>query len=317
MDHRHRRSSGAHSRPLWRRLLIEARGYLEALVVAFLVVTFLFTTVGVVGSSMRPTLNGGADHAHVLRSLLTGDRVFIPKVSTWLRRAGLLGPFARGDIVVLREPKASPDYRIKRLKGCFESVLIDRCRPFFIKRVIARPGDTVSIRAGQVRVNGTAIDQSFVTATGTVQVAPVEFPRLILQAGEPAAMEIGFDPTYGGVPYPVLPTVRRGTGFLPVDDPRVQHYYGSLLRHVVVPPGAPEGVPVLAAFRIPPGHYFVMGDNRSAGGSEDSRYFGAVPAGDIAGRATAVIWPPLRHGKLNWRLLKPPPGFAAVPAPVP
>ena len=294
-------------------MLQELRGYLEALVIAFLVVTFLFTTVGVVGSSMQPTLDGGKDHAHLLRSLLTGDRVFIPKATTWLRRAGVLGPYGRGDIVVLREPKASPDYRIRRLQGCFESLLIDRCRPFFIKRVIARPGDTVSIRAGQVRVNGAAIDQSFVTASGTVSVAPVEFPRLIVRNGRPTAMEIGFEPTFGGVPYPVLPTVRRETGFLPVSDPRVQHYYGSLLDHVVLPPGAPEGVPILAAFRIPEGHYFVMGDNRSPGGSEDSRYFGAIPAGDIAGRATAVLWPPVRHGKLNWRLLPPPAAFSAVP----
>lgn len=42
---------------------------------------------------------------------------------------------------------------------------------------------------------------------------------------------------------------------------------------------------------VPPGHYFVMGDNRSPGGSLDSRVFGPVGVGDIAGRALASVWP--------------------------
>ncbi|WP_291426281.1 signal peptidase I, partial [Deinococcus sp.] len=39
---------------------------------------------------------------------------------------------------------------------------------------------------------------------------------------------------------------------------------------------------------VPAGQYFVMGDNRTANGSEDSRMFGPVPLRDIAGRAAAV-----------------------------
>jgi hypothetical protein len=61
----------------------EVRGYAEALVIAFLIVTFVFTTVGVVGSSMRPNLNGGS--GQLPEALFTGDRVFIPKYDTWLR----------------------------------------------------------------------------------------------------------------------------------------------------------------------------------------------------------------------------------------
>ncbi|MGD0313476.1 MAG: signal peptidase I [Acidimicrobiales bacterium] len=41
--------------------------------------------------------------------------------------------------------------------------------------------------------------------------------------------------------------------------------------------------------KIPPGEYFVMGDNRTD--SEDSRFFGPIPKSLIVGRATAVIWP--------------------------
>ena len=44
----------------------------------------------------------------------------------------------------------------------------------------------------------------------------------------------------------------------------------------------------LAARTVAPGTYFVMGDNRDD--SNDSRYWGAVPAGHIEGRALFVYW---------------------------
>lgn len=47
----------------------------------------------------------------------------------------------------------------------------------------------------------------------------------------------------------------------------------------------------LAPVTLGKDEYFVMGDNRHAGQSKDSRYFGNVNKKDIVGRAEFVFWP--------------------------
>ncbi|HEY5286980.1 MAG TPA: signal peptidase I [Solirubrobacteraceae bacterium] len=48
--------------------------------------------------------------------------------------------------------------------------------------------------------------------------------------------------------------------------------------------------------KIPPGHWFMMGDNR--GESDDSRFWGPVPTGWIIGQAIVTYWPLDRIGIL-------------------
>ncbi len=286
----------------------EVRGYAEALVIAYIVVTFLFNTVGVVGSSMRPNLDGGAGSSNVLQSLLTGDRVFIPKYETWLRRAGIMGPYSRGEVIVVREPENSPSAQERSR------------RQFFIKRVIGIPGDRLRIEAGEVYVNDHRVDQSFITASGEIDPDPINWPVVTATDGEVDGLVVGFNRTLAGTAVPDLPRTGYNPHALPLDDPWVQLYYGLTVDSLAaVPAGAPDGRPFVLDLIVPQDHYFVMGDNRqsSRGGSEDSRYFGPVPSLSIAGRAASVIWPPRRDGEWNWRGLRPPEAFAAIPDPAP
>ena len=83
---------------------------------------------------------------------------------------------------------------------------------------------------------------------------------------------------------------------------------------------------------VPAGQYFMMGDNRNPGGSQDSRFFGPVPMNNISGRAAFVMWPFVRKTQAdytceknskdsvklsgdtvgNWHILQKPAGFKAL-----
>src|SRR5208337_4419388 len=110
-----------------RRRFFETRYWLRDLILsillAFIVIVFLYQPVQVEGTSMMPRLE---NH----------ERIFINKFLYRFR------PIERGDVVVFKYP-------------------LDPSKSY-IKRVIGLPGDKVSIRDGHVLVNGKPLSEPYV-----------------------------------------------------------------------------------------------------------------------------------------------------------
>ncbi|WP_041657846.1 signal peptidase I [Marinithermus hydrothermalis] len=248
----------------------------EALLIAFVVTTFGFTTVAVFGSSMQPTL------AH-------GERVFVPKYEAWAVRFGLT-EWRRGDIAILKPPQGAPN------SVTAFPVLGFTFRPFFIKRIVGLPGDVVSVRRGVVYVNGQPLDEEHITRFITPY--PDSFPRVEVRRGRVVR--------FAGIPVDRLPEYLKPA--LEMLEP---------LPEEVIAASQARTVEYVGSLRLKEGYYFVLGDNRSLGGSEDSRTFGPVPARNIAGRATFVWWPLVRRDEEGWRVnvrrLEVPQAFLSVP----
>lgn len=178
---------------------------------AFLIQAFVVKPYKIPSGSMEPTLTVGQ---HIL-----ANRIGM----------SLDGPHV-GEIVVFHPPAPAesqicgPSPHRVTLGGaaCDDPVPVE-ASVNFVKRIVAGPGDVISIREGHVYRNGEREPDSYTNPCGGV--GECNFP-----------------------------------------------------------------VPI----KIPPGHWFVMGDNR--GRSDDSRFWGPVPTSWLIGGAVATYWPPDRIG---------------------
>lgn len=130
----------------------------------------------------------------------------------------------------------------------------------YIKRVIGLPGDKIQMRGGVIYINGAAVERRKVGETRNVDM-------------------IGDIPPSGNL-------------FNPSVDRPVSIYRETLPNGVsyntfsIMPMGPGDNTNV---FEVPPGHYFMMGDNRD--NSLDSRFsLGYVPFENLVGRANLIFF---------------------------
>jgi signal peptidase I len=141
-----------------------------------------------------------------------------------------------------------------------------------IKRVIALPGDTVAVRNGALILNGRRVQRRAlpplklpISPNSSCRTVPPASPLVATVSGQRYCVRRAWRETLpGGPSYTVIDQVDQG----PADD--------------------------FPATRVPPGHVFLMGDNRDD--SLDSRFptsiggVGMVPVDHLVGRAMVTFW---------------------------
>ncbi len=132
----------------------------------------------------------------------------------------------------------------------------------YIKRVVGLPGDVVEYESKRLTINGQAVATESDGTFGDVEdaLSYATFSRFKEQLGTHLHSIITLDQQ----PPVFLSQVR--------DFPDRQNCIYNA-----------QGF----ACKVPPGHYFMMGDNRDR--SSDSRYWGFVPENNIVGKAV-LVW---------------------------
>jgi signal peptidase I len=63
---------------------------------------------------------------------------------------------------------------------------------------------------------------------------------------------------------------------------------GDLVKRVIALPGQPPIASSQHPYRVPPGEFYVLGDNRAD--SCDSRYWGPIKGSSIVGQVVLMLW---------------------------
>ncbi|MFF8954489.1 signal peptidase I [Streptomyces sp. NPDC014894] len=147
------RDRGRNQRSFWKELPLLIG---IALVLALLIKTFLVQAFSIPSDSMQNTLQ-------------RGDRVLVDKLTPWFGSEP-----ERGEVVVFHDPggwlkgEPTPDPNALQKFLSFIGLMPSAEEKDLIKRTIAVAGDTVECRkGGPVKVNGKALDETYVFPGGT------------------------------------------------------------------------------------------------------------------------------------------------------
>lgn len=205
-------------------------------------------------------------------TLAPGDHLYVNKL------AYQLDEIQRADVIVFAHP----------------------CEPAstFIKRVVALEGDKVEVRCGVLHVNGVAVPRQ--------QIEPrTPYWSLDEEGWRQQTASVHVESLDGRDYHLFQPAAAPEGEAPPPDGPTAQDFPGQDLpdcaafgnpeadkgRELGKIEGTGAGGDGCAPHRhyiVPPGHVFVMGDNRAI--SADSRVWGPVPVQDIIGKAFGIWW---------------------------
>jgi signal peptidase I len=149
----------------------------------------------------------------------------------------------------------------------------------YIKRVVGVPGDVVEYKNKHLSVNGqkfTYENMMFIPQVGYDERSDF-IKNLTPQNLRPIHLQETYPDSLGGVKHMIENDPQRPSGFPSnfVPEPAYPNMENCQYSY--------DGF----TCKVPPGHYFMMGDNRD--NSLDSRYWGFVPEANLVGKAI-FIW---------------------------